>query len=285
MSKRNMLLGLAAGKVGDLVFYRDGGEQRTRTRVIPKNPRSLRQMSQRVKIANVSATYRALKSILSESFANRPSNQSGYNAFAKDAIVISPYLRSEMVKAGGCAPAPYTISRGTLQRVFGALDSFADVSRITLPVNGLVADGATIGSISSAIINQFPSIQNGDKVVFVLLQFNLYQTGGVDVPMIDYQSVVTVEIDTTSTSSLLPSNLIVEDDTLAVAGTDTNAATAGAVFVSRVDGNGQLDVSPSVLELNENAFSMYEDYTSDNAKYNAVESYGVGSQSLLRETD
>lgn len=69
MSKGNMLLGMARGKVGDLVFTRRNGEQVTRPRVrVVKNPKTEGQQIQRMIFASVIAAYSRMKSICDHSF-------------------------------------------------------------------------------------------------------------------------------------------------------------------------------------------------------------------------
>lgn len=115
MTKRSMLLSLASGKLGDMVFYRAGGEQRTRTRVIPKNPKTIAQMNQRLRMLNPSSIYRSLGSLLSASFVDRKSNQSGANKFMSDAISTLPYYITKAMKDELlCVPFGTKLSSGNL---------------------------------------------------------------------------------------------------------------------------------------------------------------------------
>lgn len=69
MAKGNMLLGMARGKVGDLVFTRRNGEQVTRPRVrVVNNPKTEGQQIQRMIFASVIAAYARMKSICDHSF-------------------------------------------------------------------------------------------------------------------------------------------------------------------------------------------------------------------------
>lgn len=69
MSKGNMLLGMARGKVGDLVFTRRNGEQVTRPRVrVVNNPKSEGQQIQRMIFASVIWGYQKMKSVCDHSF-------------------------------------------------------------------------------------------------------------------------------------------------------------------------------------------------------------------------
>lgn len=64
-----MLLGMARGKVGDLVFTRRNGEQVTRPRVrVVNNPKTEGQQIQRMIFASVIAAYSRCKSICDHSF-------------------------------------------------------------------------------------------------------------------------------------------------------------------------------------------------------------------------
>lgn len=115
MTKRSMLLSLASGKLGDMVFYRAGGEQRTRTRVVPKNPKTIAQMNQRLRMLNPSAIYRSLISVLSASFVDRKSNQSSANKFMSDAISTLPFFITKAMKDELlCVPFGAKVASGNL---------------------------------------------------------------------------------------------------------------------------------------------------------------------------
>lgn len=115
MTKRNMLLSLAAGKLGDMVFYRAGGEQRTRTRVIPKNPKTIAQMNQRLKMLNPSCMYAQLAAVLKSSFTERNVNQSSANKFMSESVKALPwYISKGMKEAGFCVPFNAKVAAGNL---------------------------------------------------------------------------------------------------------------------------------------------------------------------------
>lgn len=278
-----MLLGLATGKVGDLVFYRDGGEQRTRTRVIPKNPRSPRQMAQRVKLANVVNTFRQLQSVIADSFTGRPSNQSGYNAFAKGAITISPYMSKEAAVRGSVVPSPYLISRGTIDALPYALRETGMRKGLELAVANLVAEGATAGTVSSALLAAYPFLANGDELHFILMGFSSEDLDNGDKVYTPATRFVSMVIDSTSNVSLDLLGFAVEDGFLFLPNAVNYDEFQGAVVVSRVDGSGQLQVSTAQLALSKGAQTAYEESSSEDVRIIAVDSYGVGEQSLLRD--
>lgn len=70
MGKDNLMLGTARGKLGDVVFYRTGGEQRFRTRVRPTNPRTNAQLVQRAVVSTAVKAYSSLQEICNHAFQN-----------------------------------------------------------------------------------------------------------------------------------------------------------------------------------------------------------------------
>lgn len=85
MSKRSLFWGQASGKLGEAVYYRAGGEQRTRTWVPKiKNPKSKSQATQRCLFMNMVAEFRAFKKFVQFGFLKRTASQSAFNAFVKD---------------------------------------------------------------------------------------------------------------------------------------------------------------------------------------------------------
>lgn len=116
MSKRSLFWGNASGKLGEAVLYRAGGEQRARTYVKNvKNPRTRAQMLNRVSMGNLSSFFRANASLLRQSFTNRPSNQSGFNAFVKASkSVASAAIPRAAAMMGYNIPVGLAVSRGVL---------------------------------------------------------------------------------------------------------------------------------------------------------------------------
>lgn len=287
MSKRNMLLGLAAGKIGDLVFYRDGGEQRTRTRVIPKNPRSIAQQTQRSKIANASALYRLMAAVLADSFPNRPSNQSGFNAFAATAIPTAPYMTKEQAAADCVLPQPVQIAKGTLSDVASDVAMLTGDKSISIIIDLEMTPATTIADVSEAILAADPALQNGDILTFVDLLFVADASGDLDYDLYRAESVVRAfKLDIASTDTIGSIGFGVTGSSLvpsAVNEWDPQGIIASAIVVSRVEGDGRLNVSNTMLRLNSKAQQLYEDYRSAEARSTAAISYLGSNTSILRD--
>lgn len=114
MAKNSMFWGQASGKLGEAVLYRSGGQERSRAYVAKiKNPRSAGQALSRASMANLCSTFRQLKPLISQSFPNRPTVQSAWNAFVKANKTKNVSLVSKSgADAGYCAPAGMLVSEG-----------------------------------------------------------------------------------------------------------------------------------------------------------------------------
>lgn len=114
-----MLLGQGAGKLGDLVLYRNAGQQQARAYVTnPKNPKTYKQAQQRAKFASVALAYQYFKTIVDRStrYAN---GRTAYNDFLKNNISAAPYAsKSERQEWAGlyALPAQWTLAFGALAR-------------------------------------------------------------------------------------------------------------------------------------------------------------------------
>lgn len=82
MSKRSLFWGHGSGKLGEAVYYRAGGEQRTRayTKIV-KNPKTYSQAVQRTKFNNVVGCYKAISTAVKSFYTSRNTNHSPFNAF------------------------------------------------------------------------------------------------------------------------------------------------------------------------------------------------------------
>lgn len=160
MAKGNMLLGYSRGSVGDVTFYRDGGEQRARARNRkPNNPRSNRQVYQRAKFAGAVKFFKqSMANFYRMAFENKKPNESDYNAFMRVNLAQSPLMsKTAFDKPGYPAIGHWTIAQGsmpTLQFETG-YGSGQDALAVVLPVKTeeSISVNSTIGELSAILIN------------------------------------------------------------------------------------------------------------------------------------
>ncbi len=135
MAKGNMFQGMARGKVGDVVFSRNNGEQISRVRNRhPKNPRTNKQMYQRAVMATVMQAYAAGQEIFNHSFQGKSVGAENQRAFlSKNSKLLRGLLAAEIeagttalncnvavVAPGAITPVSneYMISEGAYPQVF-----------------------------------------------------------------------------------------------------------------------------------------------------------------------
>lgn len=116
MSKRSLFWGQASGKLGEAVYYRAGGEQRTRTYVAKiKNPKSRAQALQRTKFNNMVAVFRGTSIFVKSLFKPEKSSQSPFNAFVKRNFPLCLTVADkEMVEFGEGGAENFVFANGSV---------------------------------------------------------------------------------------------------------------------------------------------------------------------------
>lgn len=197
MSKDNMLLGYARGKVGDVVFTRLKGQQVARAyNPNPNDKKSEAQIAQRVKLPSLVAFYQRNRTFFPYAFSTKKNQWSEYNAFVSANLLAgrNVFYAKGNLELGYPVVAPFIMSRGNMQQV-SALFSVPPTagSRRFVVAGGIVFDpkaegtveGAfgvdgriDIGKASQMLINQNSFLQNGDMITFYVVATDKIGTGG-----------------------------------------------------------------------------------------------------------
>lgn len=116
MSKRSLFWGQASGKLGEAVYYRAGGEQRTRAYVAKiKNPKTRAQALQRTKFNNMVAVFRGTSVFVKSLFKAEKSSQSPFNAFVKRNFPLCLTVADrEMVELGEGGSENFVFANGSV---------------------------------------------------------------------------------------------------------------------------------------------------------------------------
>lgn len=174
MSKGNMLLGHARGKVGSLVFSRSNGKQVVRANAdVVKNPQTEKQMIQRIIMATVAQAYSRFQPICDHSFEGLQAGQQTMSAFVSAnlklmreniAAAVADNQSFDDIKAftpvgsNEYASNAYIIAKGKLPEVIA---SFTGSTRAK--IEGIAAN--TYAAVISAL-----GLQRGDQLTFVTTQ-------------------------------------------------------------------------------------------------------------------
>lgn len=178
MSKGNMLLGQARGKVGDLVFSRANGQQIVRSRAaVVRNPQTESQTIQRIILNTISQAYSRMSEITDHSFEGVQSGAKSMNAFMKKNLNLLRTRVADSVAEGNTFDAVYEFSPiGTntfaLNPYLIATGSLPEV--VVDEVNGapnengglyIVLDGIESAPTYRQILDTF-NLQRGDQLTF-----------------------------------------------------------------------------------------------------------------------
>lgn len=284
MSKGNILLGYARGKVGDLVLLRRGGEQVTRPYVAKvKNPQTRSQMTQRVKWPNLVAAWRVLKPYIQLGMQDKKPSQSDYNAFiSRNLANNTAFLLKEEVKQGAMLVAPYVLTSGSLGLL--SMDS-STMSTIRID-SSIDLASASIGEVSASIIASNANFAIGDQITFIVLGQVL--NGGVPSVIPAAYKFVLSEFDNAAPfndavavyGAVAP---VAEDGLLGYDFRDVTYQGYGAACIhSRLSANGILEVSTSAMQTFFDASAPIGQSTPFGvSEEEAIQSYGINEGVFL----
>lgn len=279
MSRDNMLLGYARGKVGSLVFARRLGQQITRAyNAKPKDAATKSQVEQRVRIANVVAMYRAIKSLANHSFEGAMGGQTSYNLFVQANLTNnSVVLTKEAAALGACVVAPYLVSRGTMPSVI--VSGLGAEAVTNIAVGGLTIDGSTtIGAFADAIVANNSGIHYGDQLTYLSLVQQTDSNTGYPVVTAQIYEVTLHQGDSSTLRTYMP-----EVATSVKNGLLAHGALIGrggfCWILSRKNADGSLSVSTQRIILTSQ--DVASQYIGTAATTKAIGSYGFNADSIL----
>lgn len=211
MAKGNMLLGYSRGSVGDVTFYRAGGNQRARARNRkPANPMTVKQQTQRSKFANAVKFYKQVTSnFFRFAYEDKKVNESDYNAFMRHNVVNSGFIGAQASKiASWPALGTWEVSNGSLPSITVSPQPNVDDVHMGfnafLPITSVVT---TVGELSEQLIEDV-NYRVGDIITILLYGFKPWEilptvdtTNPVNAASTYLQFIVNPD-DTTALSSI-----------------------------------------------------------------------------------
>ncbi|KAA6340455.1 hypothetical protein EZS27_011676 [termite gut metagenome] len=274
--KPNSLVDHFKGQNGDISVFMKNGEQITRSiNREPKNPRTPKQMAQRVQYANLVRTFKVMATSLRGSYQEIPKIQSYYNHFLQTNLGhIKVYLTKEESKQKACVVAPYQISEGLLDPIQITTQADILLTSIRLPQAFTITPVTTVGQFSIALLSVNPSVRRGDQLTIVHNLQTLIEPTNIPRMSMRLHYVV---INTESTDILyeqVPQSLYYVNN--GYIATDANAEMGGIAYIwSRQDPNhpNKALLSPQSIVLTPGN-TIYQKYSSETKKQEAIKSYG-----------
>lgn len=270
MSKGNMFVSSAKGRVGNLVLYTRKGSQITRAyQGDVKNPKTQKQMIQRAKFANAVKFYqKAVQHFFKFAYQDQKQNETAFNAFMRHNVDVSCLLKQDEVKdAYFPSLGRWVLSQGTLAAPL--ITKFSGTSAL-FANTGISAAVSTVSDLSNVLVGQ--GFHVGDIVTFVLISSlvtsvdfdlsNYYDSGNLTQPLWDIRQFVVSTSDTTKLSDIPRLGSPVGSLTVVAGGvqfnfTNANYCNAAAVIVTR-RGSGITYASNAELVPNSVCLAMIQ---------------------------
>lgn len=280
MSKGNLFMGYATGKVGSLVLSRVNGQEVQRAyNAKPKNPKSVNQQTQRSKLSNLVNFYNRGKKLLNHSFTNRKTTNSSYNAFVAANMAASAiHLTAQEAANKASIVFPYIISDGVLPAI-ELVGSGNDVKTSIVMGNGIgeIADTTTIAEFSKEVIENNPEWIEGDQLTYVSIQQKINPS--TNAPYANF-SFFELDLDTNNATPLrdiMPPYAI--DIVDGFVGHGYNAGEAGFAWIHSRKGSAGLQCSRQFVSIIEN--SILDKYTTPAQLQAALDSYSANAEYML----
>ncbi|MBR3407322.1 MAG: hypothetical protein IKG86_00580 [Paludibacteraceae bacterium] len=281
---QNMWLRGAKQRLAGAVLYQNNGQTLIRELAASvSNPRTAAQMTQRVRLSNCVAVYRANKFWMKYAFEDKKPKESDYNAFIGENISNNAVaLTKSEVNAGAAVAAPYTITRGSLGSIEQTLRANMLITNLYFNAD-LNLEECSVGEFSRQLIAANNGIVEGMQLSFIA---NIQQTNNLTgVPYLVVRAYEVI-LDTTNTRQLSEYFPVVIMD---VSNTDTEQYCLRAdcpelgqgafAFVLSHTVGGVTRVSTQSLQLVGN--TVYDRHTTSSAWQAAIESYGESTETFL----
>ena len=281
---KNLISSKLSGNVGAMNFRVRRGETVVAERVYSNASKgegaTESQRVHRSRLANIVNFYRVIAKAQKKAWEAKEQKQSNFNVFSSINLATSPvFLTKQEAKMHASVAAPYIVSRGSLAPISYAYNGNTFATNIN--VGELALAGATIASISAAIVSNNEGWQLGDKLTVAIISQVTRTISGATVPVaeVKYFELTLDGNDTTELSTLdgydelgfgIASAQIVF----------ANGASAGYAVHSR-EGQSYLFTSEQQIAMNPAGSAILTRFSSEAQKQKAMESYGYKPDVLL----
>jgi len=175
MSKGNMLLGHARGKVGSLVFSRNNGKQIVRSRAeVVKNPQTEKQMVQRIILNTIAQAYSRMSPITDHSFEGIQTGQASMSFFMHRNMDSLRQKVANEIQAGGdfwnvTAFVPVGSNEFAVNDFVIAKGTLPEVKTIMQGIASTKAAVALATNTYQGVLDEY-GLNRGDQLTFVCTQ-------------------------------------------------------------------------------------------------------------------
>lgn len=249
---------------------------------------SYAQRLQRIKMAGAVNLFKAILAFEKKAWEGKPARVSDYNMFmSKNLNAANVYFTKEEANLGACVPMRCVVSTGSLSSINMAWITNNITTGLAVGDFALTAE-STIGELAAAIINNNSGYMVNDKITFGLLRKVWMSVGSLNIPQVQVE-YIEFNLDVTSTDLvadvLKSAHAKFDIASAAVVINNADGTTSGfgdaAIIVHTRETSGRLLCSTQMMVLATSQASG-EDYSSDEAKEAAAQSYGYQPSVLIQ---
>jgi hypothetical protein len=180
------------------------------------------------------------------------------------------YLTKEESEIKACVAAPYCVSHGTIPPIEMSIQGSNIISSLCLPSAFVIGEATSVGEVSTALLSSNSVVHSGDQLSVVHLIQSISDAGVPRVTMKLHKFIIAPS-DAIIFQMLVPQSLFYAIN--GRVGTDANAESGGIAYVLSRRVENKLHVSTQSIILTPGN-TLYQEYSSDKKKKEAVESYG-----------
>lgn len=271
-------------KLAGAVVYQAMGQTRSRELAASvSNPRTVSQMNQRVKWANLVNFYRANASWMKFAYETKKQNQTDYNKFMSLNVTNSRiYLPKQLANQGACIVDAYQMTQGSLGSIeVNRMDGEQGWST-NIFLSSRLSSESTVGEVSQSILPANPAIREGDQLSFIRITQQTNSSTGVPFVVVRKYEVIINSADTRRFFDFMPADYIGYANSGAesfLSVIDSGLAGGFLLILSRTVGGKTYVSTQSIIVANNDA--LINAYSSSNALQTAIDSYGESSEPFL----
>ena len=274
-------------KLAGMVLYKAMGQTRSRELASEvSNPRTVDQMSQRVRWSNLVNFYRANKSWMKFAYETKPKNRTDYNQFMSlNAGNSRIYLPKSLANQGACVVDAYQMTQGSLPSIEVTEESAGWSTNLFIPSDFDILPTTTVAEVSEALLQSNPALREGDQISFIRLTQQTNSNTGVPFVVVRKYEVILNTSDLRFFYAFMPADYIsanVGEPNNSIIVLDSGNAGGFLLILSRTVG-GKTYVSTQSIIVANNAATI-EAYSSANALQTAIDSYGESTEPFLTST-
>lgn len=271
-------------KLGGTVLYQAMGQTRQRELAAEvSNPRTVSQMTQRVKWANLVNFYRVNASWMKYAYETKKTNQSEYNKLMSLNVANNRiFLTKQAAAAGASIVDSYIMTQGSLPSITYNRQGNQILTNIYLQDIYELDETSSVADLSTQILLSNPGILEGDQISIIRYTQMVNEVTGYPYVIVRKYELIVSRTNQDLWVNYWPVDIVAFETvgTNNVVAIDTTGRAGGLLMVlSRTVGGKTYVSTQSILPVDNQA--IIGQYSGDSALAAAIASYGESQEAFL----